>query len=193
MGTLEEGRYRELRRTKVQQAVLETIYVAGVLSVALVAPNAVRLFAPIEKRKRKGDPKYAANRALRRLVDAGYITFEETGALEQARLTKRGQDFLALAEQRRFRLKKPRKWDGQWRIVIFDIPETRKALREKLRITLNDIGFERLQDSVWVYPYDCEDLIALLKADFQIGKDILYIIAARIENDGRLRKNFALE
>ena len=54
------------------------------------------------------------------------------------------------------------------------------------------IGFLRLKDSVWVYPYDCEDLVTLMKADFKIGKDILYIIAETIENDSWLKKEFGL-
>lgn len=192
MGELEADRRRELRRTKIQQAVLEAVYAAGVLSVALVAPNAVKLFASIEKRKRKADPKYAANRAFYRLLDAGYISLEEATNGKHARLTKKGENFLARVEQKQFRLKKPEKWDGQWRIVIFDIIEKRRTIREKLRLTLVGIGFIRLQNSVWVYPYDCEDFITLLKADFRIGKDILYIIAARIQNDQRLRKHFGL-
>jgi hypothetical protein len=43
---------------------------------------------------------------------------------------------------------------------------------------------------VWVYPYDCEDLITLLKADFKIGKDLLYVITESIENDKWLRQSF---
>jgi len=51
----------------------------------------------------------------------------------------------------------------------------------------------RLQNSVWVYPYDCEDLITLLKADFEIGKEVLYVIADKIENEKVLLKDFGLE
>jgi CRISPR-associated endonuclease Cas2 len=76
--------------------------------------------------------------------------------------------------------------------LIFDIKEERKGMRDKIRRTLNTIGFIRLQDSVWVYPYDCEDLIMLLKADFKIGKDLVYIIADSIENDKDLRLAFNL-
>ena len=53
-------------------------------------------------------------------------------------------------------------------------------------------GFLRLQDSVWVYPYDCEDFVALLKADLRLGREMLYIIAEKIENDGWLRQEFNL-
>jgi len=88
---------------------------------------------------------------------------------------------------------KRRRWDGRWRVLIFDIPEERKLLREKVRHTLVSIGFERLQDSVWIYPYDCEDLIALIKVDFQIGREVLYLIVDSLENDGHLRKLFGLK
>lgn len=54
------------------------------------------------------------------------------------------------------------------------------------------IGFLKLQDSVWIYPYDCEELVALLKADFRIGKDILYVIADSLENDGWIKRHFGL-
>jgi len=54
------------------------------------------------------------------------------------------------------------------------------------------IGFVRLQNSVWVYPYDCEDLVKLLKADFRIGREVLYVIADSIENDMWMRKEFSL-
>ena len=57
---------------------------------------------------------------------------------------------------------------------------------------MQEYGFIRLQDSVWVYPYDCEDLIALAKANFRIGFDVLYMIVERIERDTHLREHFAL-
>ncbi|OGG64507.1 hypothetical protein A3C94_03355 [Candidatus Kaiserbacteria bacterium RIFCSPHIGHO2_02_FULL_55_17] len=53
-------------------------------------------------------------------------------------------------------------------------------------------GFERLQDSVWAYPYDCEDLIALVKAEFRIGADALYLIVEQMEHDKHLREHFHL-
>ncbi len=57
---------------------------------------------------------------------------------------------------------------------------------------MREIGFVRLQDSVWVYPYDCEDFIALLKAELKIGKDVLYAIADTIEHDKGIRRHFNL-
>jgi hypothetical protein len=55
-----------------------------------------------------------------------------------------------------------------------------------------EAGFVRLQDSVWVYPYDCEDIITLLKAEYRIGDDMRYMIVDSIERDSALRRHFKL-
>ena len=65
-------------------------------------------------------------------------------------------------------------------------------IRDRLRITMRGLGFARLQNSVWVYPYDCEDLMALLKADLKLGVAVLYMVVEHIENDKHLRAQFAL-
>ena len=90
-------------------------------------------------------------------------------------------------------LPKPAEWDKKYRILIFDIWEKRKRTRDALRDFLARLGFVRLQDSVWVYPYECEEIAALLKSRFRVGNGLLYIVAESIENDRWLRKAFDLE
>ena len=46
----------------------------------------------------------------------------------------------------------------KWRVIIFDIPEKEK-MRLQISYLFKQSGLYRLQDSVWVYPYDCEDII----------------------------------
>jgi CRISPR-associated endonuclease Cas2 len=76
--------------------------------------------------------------------------------------------------------------------VIFDIPQTRRAQRNILRHKLQEIGFVKLQNSVWTNPYDHEELITLLKLEYGLGAEVLYIIADSIENDRGLRGRFGL-
>jgi len=92
-----------------------------------------------------------------------------------------------------YKVKKPRKWDGRWRVLAFDISEKRRYLRKRIRSVLYSVGFVRLQDSVWIYPYDCEDMMTLLKADLKIGKEVLYLIVDSLENDKEYRKHFKLK
>lgn len=76
--------------------------------------------------------------------------------------------------------------------MIFDIPEKKRVVRNDLTTLFKKAGIRRLQNSVWIYPYDCEDIIALLKTDFGIGKDLLYLIVDELENDKYLREEFDL-
>ena len=181
------------KRKNIQKIILGTVFAAGMLSVALVAPNilfAIKKLGGFSKRKK--NLKYSINDSFARLQDKGLIEIVEINGKKVARITKKGESKLDFLERHNFKLKIPKKWDGRWRVVIFDIKESRKKTRALLRATLRQIGFIRLQNSVWIYPYDCEDLISLLKADFKIGKDILYMIVEKLENDWHLRKSFNL-
>lgn len=45
-----------------------------------------------------------------------------------------------------------RRWDGRWRMVLFDLPEGKATARVKLRRFLRGNGFGYLQNSVWISP-----------------------------------------
>ena len=87
---------------------------------------------------------------------------------------------------------KSKRWDGQWRVVTFDIPEKRRSTRDRLRGYMQAYGFKKLQSSVWVFPYDCEEVLALIKAELRIGNAVLYMVVDEIENDRPLREHFRL-
>jgi DNA-binding transcriptional regulator PaaX len=191
MGKMEKEVKERATRQNIQKIVLGTIAAAGLLSVALVAPNALhalKLFGLDKKLVR--NKKRSINISRERLLNAGLIKYKKDGYLC---LTDKGEKKLVELEKRKYILPKPRKWDKKWRVLIFDIKEERKALRDKVRATLVAVGFVHLQDSVWVYPYDCEDLITLMKVDFEIGNDLLYLIVEKMENDLALKKDFGLE
>jgi CRISPR-associated endonuclease Cas2 len=188
MGEMEEKSKQRTRRYTIQKVILQTVAAAGVLSIAILAPNAfqaLRMFG-FGKGKRYTE---RINNSRTRLVENGLLEYTQKGLLK---LTPKGEAKLRQLELCEYKIKKPRQWDKKWRLLIFDIKEERRPLRDKIRRTLTVIGFIRLQDSVWVYPYDCEDLVTLLKADFKIGKDVLYIIADTIENDSWLKKQFVI-
>lgn len=189
MGVMEKESRKRTRNHNLQKIVLQTIAGVGVLSVALVAPNVIQAFQKLgfipKPRQRE-----IINISRYRLVKAGLLARNERGYL---RLTKKGDAKLRQLELHDYKIKTPTRWDRKWRLLSFDIPEARGNLRDKVRLTLRTIGFERLHNSTWVYPHDCEDLITLLKADFKIGKDLLYIIADKIENDGWLKQQFDLK
>ena len=61
-----------------------------------------------------------------------------------------------------------RKWDGRWRTVLFDVPESDRRSRELLRIALRGLHFGCLQKSVWISPHRLAEVgqeMKRLKAD----------------------------
>jgi len=189
MGQLEKSLRTQIRKSKINSAIITAAAVTGGVTLAVLAPN---LLSVLGKSKFIRQQRYKINSSLSRLLDAGYIMLVEESGTKRIRLTPKGEKFAALLGEGKLAAKKPRRWDGKWRILVFDIPEKRRAVRTKIRSTLRLLGFVRLQDSVWVYPYDCEDFITILKADFKIGKDVLYVIADKIEFDKPLRAQFRL-
>jgi DNA-binding transcriptional regulator PaaX len=189
MGILEKEIKNQIRTSKIQSILLQTIATAGLLSVALLAPNAVKIIGPLINKGGLRNKKRSINISRDRMIKKELIEYSKNGFLS---LTPLGAKALERIKIKNFKITKPKKWDHKWRILIFDIKETHRTLRNQIRLTLNQIGFVKLQNSVWIYPYDCEDYITLLKTDFKIGKEILYIIADKIENEKPLLKYFGL-
>jgi len=167
------------------------MFIVGAFAVQRIAPEVLRSL----KRDRKFARQfgYSVRSKLTQLQKEGLVSFEERKGIRYARITPAGRNALIirgnlLAQKKR----EPRRWDGRWRVVIFDIPERRRAIRDELRRMMRSFGFYRLQDSAWVYPYDSEDVIALAKAELKLGSSVLYMIVEHIENDRQLKEEFLL-
>ena len=50
-----------------------------------------------------------------------------------------------------------KRWDGWWRIVIFDIEEKNKYLRDRVRKKLLELGFGKWQESVYISSHPLAD------------------------------------
>ncbi len=172
-----------------ERGILLAVGLAGLMLVAAAAPKTVQLLKYLPGFRDDATSRFRARTAFGRLASKGLISFEERGGKRYARITDAGR--VALGHALYANRRKPR-WDRRWRVVLFDVPERRKNVRDRLRCFMNDYGFVRLQDSAWIYPYDCEDIIALAKAEFRIGADVLYMVVERLERDGRLREHFDL-
>jgi len=133
--------------------------------------------------------KYTISRAYKKLIADRAVVLESNGFL---RLTDRGQKLLSDYELDEFTITKPKRWDGKYRVIIFDISEQKGKIRTALRRQLAIWGFVRLQNSVWVIPYECQEVVSLLKASFGVVKDVVYMTVDSIENDNWLRKEFGL-
>lgn len=192
MGAIEKEAKKIRRLRAFQQGLLAAVAIGGVVLIAATIPNVAQLLRYMPGYKKGARFNYQAKTALGRLAAKGLVTFEERNGRRYARVTEAGEQVLALNSAREAHPRKPRRWDGRWRVVLFDIPERRRGIRNRLRLFMSEYGFVRLQDSAWIYPYDCEDLIALAKANFRVGIDVLYMIVEQLERDKHLREHFGL-
>ena len=116
----------------------------------VISPEMAELRRSIQSKK---DAKYFSQ-IIYYLKRKGYIHIEQLSGKRGILLTKKGDERILRIKQKLGL--QPKRKDGKWQMIIFDIPETKKKLRELLRSTLRFLGYEYLQDSVWVCPYDVE-------------------------------------
>jgi len=191
VGNVEKDLQKRLRLGAVERAILSTASVAGLLAIAVVAPNLLKLLKFVPSNKTAF--AYRTQSTLKRLADKGLIVFIEKDGKKFARLTTAGEDAIRLEEKIvSMKTHRPKKWDGKWRMVIFDIPEQRRKVRGRLREIMQEVGFVRLQDSVWIFPYDSEDLVTLLKAELRLGSDVIYAIMDSFLDERSIRTHFKL-
>jgi phenylacetic acid degradation operon negative regulatory protein len=92
------------------------------------------------------------------------------------RLTRRGR-LLALGGRDPL-VQWARKWDGRWRLVLFDVPTARNDLHIKLWRYLRNKGFGCLQNSVWITPDPLEAERQMI-GDGKINVESLILLEAR--------------
>src|SRR3990167_5219183 len=168
MGIIETRVKSRARKQNIRRAVLTTISAAGVLALAMAAPNTLRLlkYAPGMKSRYTS----RAQRTLERLIAQGYLEKRTGGRKNIVQLTKRGETLLGKLSVGSAKYRPPEQWDGKWRIVIFDIPEQRRKFRDYLRMMLETTGFPMLPSRVRLCPHDGEDVISVIKGGFCLGK-----------------------
>lgn len=93
----------------------------------------------------------------------------------------------------KMKIKKPARWDKKWRIVMFDIPEKLRKLRDSLRLHFKEIGLIELQKSVFVYPYPCSKEIEFILEFYNARKHLRFVLAEKIDNELHLKKKFNLK
>lgn len=130
--------------------------------------------------------------ALRRLRLHGLVeTIKKTNEAETLSLSNRGKAHWLKYQFHNLRLKKSKFWDKKWRIVLFDIPETQRKIRNALRRKLKDLGFLEFQKSVFINPHPCRNEVNFIINFFNIEENVFYL-ETPISPDDNFRKHFNL-
>ena len=130
--------------------------------------------------------------SLGRLKNDGFIKFSDKDCFV---LTDKGQGVLLKFDIDDLKLPdfNPQKWDGVWRVLIFDIPELTRAVRNLFRNKIQELGFYVLQKSVYVTPVACEIEIDKLAILLKIKNGVDMIHASKLgRKELAVRKFFGI-
>ena len=76
---------------------------------------------------------------------------------------------------------------------MYDLPLRLTRERDALRSKVEELGFARLQDGVWVYPYPCAEEIRAIARHYRIERKIELASSATLLHEARLLKVFNLK
>lgn len=193
MKNVPASRHSKARTKKglVTKVALGLLAVSGGLVALAVAPGLGVALKLIDPNPRKAMDKL--ERALRNLIEDDAVEVRGEGEKRKYRIAPPGEQKLARLEFAEYQTAKPQKWDGKWWVVCFDIPETEKYSRTLFQTKLSSLGFYRLQNSIFIYPYTCPGLIPLAHKAFGLHKCLRVLVAEHVDNELHLLHFFRLK
>ncbi|MFZ2832052.1 MAG: hypothetical protein WAZ40_02775 [Minisyncoccia bacterium] len=177
-------------RGELAKEILKGLAMGGFIVVCLAMPNLVQvvdLFKPRNSRDR-----YRVKQAIRGLEKKNMVRIMNRNGHEVVEITKEGKKKVLDYDFDEIRLNARQKWDGKWRMVMFDIPETRKSARDTVSSKVKEIGMYPIQKSVFVFPHPCKDEIDFVGEMTGVRKNIIYIEATHIDGDEKAKKHFGI-
>ena len=183
----------KLKSGEVIESILETIADVLIDLGGYYKPRLNIIIGKLIKaviNKRKIDKK-KIHRALKILERKEIIVIKEIGEQIFVQLHDKGKStVLKYSVKSLLNFKKAKKeWQKKWYLVLFDVPEIQRNKRDYLRRFLLKLGFYPYQKSVYLFPYECEKEIRLIKKIVEGAKYMNYIVAEKIENE-KLAKIF---
>jgi DNA-binding MarR family transcriptional regulator len=185
--------------------ITKVVLAGAAVGCVVVAPGVVLAMAPLVKLlldaqhtplsvsiPEESDPQ-KVRRSLYRLERNKYVRIKRVGKLRyKLELTRKGKKLLRQHNFYEFKIEPKQKWDGNWRMFVFDVPERQRAVRDTLRDKLKKLGFFQFQKSVWIYPFECEEGMRYV-CEFLSVQPYVLIFTGTIHNDQLLRKYFLQE
>lgn len=163
--------------------LLKLLGIGTIVISSLIVPGIAGgylLLRQNKKRQLEFNKKYLSVQ-LKRLRKREVISIKEESSETLITITDKGRREVIRYNFEDLAIEKPVRWDGKWRMVIFDIPEKQKTAREIFREKLKILGFYRLQDSVFIYPFPCEKEIVFIREYLEISQYVFFLKFKEIE------------
>lgn len=187
---------RSIIKSRSLAADILLIAITGpVILSSLFLPNAPKMLKSLIKLHKNWNKikRQRIYEAIRRLNKKRLVELEQKGNELYLKITENGKNLIKNFDYDNIKLPNYKKWDKKWRMVIFDVPEKKNKERRALSSKLKDLGFYPLQESVYIYPYDCQDEIDFICSFLFIDRYVNYCTLETLDKkEGELRLFFDL-
>lgn len=177
-------------RDERKEMILNILLGVGLLTTAIVAPNAVQLFKYFTPQNSRD--RWKIKQSFVRLEKNGLVKRRTTNGEDYYSLTMLGNKRARKYQLDSMKIEAQKKWDGLWRLVMFDIPEDKKMARRGINLVLKKLGCVQYQKSVFITPYPCTKEIDFVGECFDARKYIRVITARDVEGVEQIKKVFKL-
>jgi|SRR3989344_5657259 len=185
-----------LRGESLTKEILFIAAAGPIILSSLFLPNAPQMLKPFLKWRKdwdKIDHRLIYN-AIKRLNRKRLIELIQKGDKTYIKITSGGKELIKNFDYDNLALPVHKNWDQKWRMVIFDVPKKKDKERRALSQKLKEIGFYPLQESVFIYPYDCRDETDFICEFLDVGNYVNYCLVETLDKrEGDLRKIFNLK
>lgn len=181
---------KQEQRRELTKEILKSLALGGLVVASLALPNLPQVFSFLGVKTPR--ERYAVKRALGSLARQKLIKITDKNNEQVMEITEAGQKRILKYKFEEMFIKRPPKWDGLWRVIMFDIPEKHKQGRDALSRKLKEMEFCPLQKSVFVFPFKCKDELDFICEIFGIREFVYYFAAKSIDNEVNLKLHYDL-
>lgn len=186
------------RKYAPAKTVLTLVGAGAFLALAVAVPNLPKVLKPLLN---DTDDDFEAwkrfnihylKRTLERLEKQKLVEVSEEDGKQVIKITSQGRKKVLKYALGELEVKKPKSWDGKWRLISFDLPEKMSTIRKTLVENLRAWGFYPLQKSVYIHAYPCHKEVDFLREYLGVGEYVRIFTVLDIENDRAFKDYFGL-
>ncbi len=172
-----------------EKEILKLIGGGVLITVGILAtialPGLPATLSPFLKNRQK---RSSFKKSIKRLKEKNLVYL----SCDKVKISKIGMEMLEYLKADEITIKKT-KWDGNRRLVAYDIPEKFRKKRDYLRLKLIDLGFKKVQESIWTIPYECKEEIAIFSQSLGLSPFVIYMKTDSLPKHKELKKYFGLK
>lgn len=180
----------ESNRYPYVKEILLLLAAGSILGLSVLFPTFPMILAPFLPWNKYNRGRF--KQTINRLKTQKLVEIIEENGEQIVKITEDGKIKALKYKMEEMNIKEPKRWDKCWRMIVFDVPEDSRKLRDLFRERLKILNFYPLQKSVWVHPYPCFDEIEFLRQIYGVGVNVYYVVAKKIEDEEKLLSYFNL-